>query len=62
MTGKVTWEIEMSHDRNAIEILIAKDAIRDLAMLYSCGVDRKDAALLRTLYTADANRYAWRYL
>jgi len=42
------------NDQRALETLIAKDQIRELAMLYSRGVDRKDAALLRTLYTEDA--------
>ena len=44
----------MSIDQRALATLIAKDEIRELAMLYSRGVDRKDAELLKTLYTKDA--------
>jgi hypothetical protein len=40
----------MALDHAALETLIAKEEIRELALLYSRGVDRKDAALLRTLY------------
>lgn len=38
----------------ALQTLIAKDEIRDLVLMYSRGVDRKDIELLRTLYTSDA--------
>src|SRR5687767_13905907 len=44
----------MNVDANALQQLIDKDAIRDLVHLYSRAVDRKDIALLRDLYTADA--------
>ncbi len=44
----------MTNTQQALETLIAKDEIRELAMLYSRGVDRKDGELLRTLYTQDA--------
>ncbi|MBW8784928.1 MAG: nuclear transport factor 2 family protein, partial [Novosphingobium sp.] len=37
-----------------IQQLLDKDAIRELVLLYSRGVDRKDAGLLRDLYTEDA--------
>ena len=38
----------------ALSVLIAKEDIRELGLLYSRGVDRKDGTLLRTLYTKDA--------
>ena len=44
----------MSIDQGALATLIAKEEIRELGLLYARGVDRKDAALLRTLYTRDA--------
>jgi hypothetical protein len=44
----------MGIDQNLLATLIAKEEIRELGLLYSRGVDRKDAALLRTLYTKDA--------
>src|SRR5476651_704747 len=37
-----------------LQSLLDKDAIRDLVMSYSRGVDRQDFAFLRTLYTEDA--------
>ncbi len=43
----------MNND-TALQNLLDKEAIRELGMLYSRGVDRKDADLLRTLYTEDA--------
>jgi hypothetical protein len=43
----------MNIDQNELAVLLAKDQIRELAMLYSRGVDRKDAELLKTLYTKD---------
>lgn len=44
----------MNIDQKALETLLAKEEIRELALLYSRGVDRKDGPLLRTLYTTDA--------
>ncbi len=44
----------MSIDRKSMQVLVAKDEIRELAQLYSRGVDRKDIGLLGTLYTKDA--------
>lgn len=44
----------MNTDQNTLATVIAKEDIRELVLLYSRSVDRKDGALLRTLYTQDA--------
>jgi len=47
-------ERNMAINEKALQELIDKDEIRELVLLYSRGVDRKDIALLRDLYTEDA--------
>jgi hypothetical protein len=37
----------MHIDQKTLQVLVAKDEIRELAQLYSRGVDRKDIELLR---------------
>jgi hypothetical protein len=51
----------MSLDQKALATLVAKDEIRELALLYSRGVDRKDIPLLRTLYAKGSTDHHGKY-
>jgi hypothetical protein len=43
-----------SHERRSTQLLLDTQALRELAYRYARGVDRRDAALLRSVYWEDA--------
>jgi SnoaL-like domain len=51
----------MSDDAKFLKTLAAKEAIRELVLLYSRGVDRQDIELLKGLYTRDATDHHGRH-
>lgn len=44
----------MAIDEAALQVLLDKEAIRELVLLYSRAIDRQDLELLKDLYTEDA--------
>jgi hypothetical protein len=49
--------MRMSGDQDTLAKLAAKEEIRELALLYCRGVDRKDIELLKTLYAKGATDF-----
>jgi hypothetical protein len=56
------WEARVDLLQQQLDVLVAKDQIRDVLYRYARGVDRKDEALLKSCYHPDGIDAHWSFI
>ena len=56
------WEERVDSLQRQLDLLVAKDQIRDVLYRYARGVDRKDEALLKSCYHSDGIDAHWSFI